>query len=241
MTISLSDRAPTEYRAHTALILHSAETEDQFGNKSYRTIVTRHDVRQEKKGQPYLGPGDFVTGSFADHVLELIDRSPMTYVPDHVCGMSRNAVAWWEPARSRVMFFQAKSDDAVQAFDGKGVPQPPLLFIARARTLYVYALVKNERPNLSTPLMLAPYWNIFSSNAVCQGSMVVPESVAASDTSSWTDTFFKSNFTGLNTTARWNFRGTYAEMLAAATKRGEFDTNWLKPAGTTMEHALCGR
>jgi PRTRC genetic system protein B len=161
-------------------------------------------------------------------------------VPLNVVAVGRGAIAWFEPAAVRTMFFNARSDAATQAFDKKAVPQPPLVFVARNHSLRVFALRQNVRPTLETPLTAAPYWNVYEDGRVCLGTSTIPDTFDPTETAEWTRSFFASNFTHMNTGKRWSYAGTYAEMLHEAVRTGVFKSDWLQKPFTTIKEALCG-
>ena len=236
MKVSLSEAGPTTLRLAAAILLYADER---------RVLARRHPIVEEEGQAPRLGPGTFVTSSMVKEMLDLADQAPLTYLPEHVVAINRFAMAWFDPARSRTMYFRPTSDAAAAAFDGKPIPQPPLLFVARRHALDVFALADNVRPRLDTALYLAPFWNIFGGARggegvrVCVGSMVLPEAIEPAMTGAWADAFFASNFTHLSSGKRWARPGTYAELLAAASERGTFDPAWLVPAQLTLEEAVC--
>jgi PRTRC genetic system protein B len=230
---SLTEDAPTSYTLESAILLYRG------ADKS--NLAMRYDVRADAEGVVRLADGRFATGSLVKELLAMLDRAPLSYVPPSVIATARDAVAWYEPAAMQTMYFDADRDRAVTAFDGKVIPQPPLVFIASKRSLRVFALRTDTRPDLTTPLCEAPYWNTYEDGGICLGSMKIPAAVDPSATAQWTRNFFRSSFTHLTTGKRWAHRGTYAELLADAVKLGHFDPAWLKPArGTTIKSAICG-
>jgi PRTRC genetic system protein B len=233
--VSLHETAPTPYHLASAILIYRTE---EVGLRAQATAV-HHPVR-ETNGVLRFGEGTAVTTSVLSTLQELLDHAPLTYVPPNVVALGRDSIAWYEPAAPRVMFFNTGSDSATQRFNEVVVPQPPLVFVARARALRVFALRHDERPTLDTPLAAAPYWNVYEDGRVCTGSMRIPTSLDPSDTPAWTASFFGSNFTHMNTGKRWSYTGTYAEMLDLAIHTGTFNTDWLQEPCTTVRKALCG-
>ena len=234
MNVRILDDAPQTLKLTSAILLYAGSA-IQDG-----AIAVQHHARIEK-GRATLGPGEFVTESFVSELLAVCQEARLTYVPANTVALGQNAVAWFEPAALRTMFFRANTDRAVSAFDGKLVPQPPLLFVARNRGLSVFALETNERPTMKTPLCLAPFWNVYDDHRVCLGSMRIPKSMRPEETDSWTAAFFASEFTHLSGGKRWAHAGTYAELLADAAAWGSFNPAWLKGCPLTLERALCGK
>ncbi len=233
MNVQLNRPKTVEHTLSGAILLYTADR---------RLIARRHEVLQNKSGGHRLGPGTFITSAFVDSLLESADQPILSYMPPNVVAVSRTSVAFFERAAQRTMFFKASNDVAVNAFDTKVVPQPPLLFIA-GRDLRLFALSSDDRPTLSTRLYKAPYWNMIGDgNTVCTGSMHIPKTASSETTDEWVRAFFASNFTHHSGgVPRWRFGGTYAELLAAAIAKGAFDSSWLVPTNMTVQDAIAGR
>jgi PRTRC genetic system protein B len=229
--------ATSTLRLDSAILLYAAD--GTTASQNQEVLAMRHAIRSDASGIR-LAEGVPITRSLLEGVDDLIGHNALAYIPDRVVAVGRNAVAWYEPAATRPMFFEPRSDAATHAFDRVPVPHPPLVFIAKNRSLSIFALARNRRPTLKTPLAPAPYWNVFDSGRVCLGSTRIPDHIDTSMTGAWTDAFFASNFTHLSSGKRWDFGGTYAELLAAAIARGSFDPAWLCAPMTTVERALCG-
>ncbi|GAA5501080.1 hypothetical protein Dxin01_00811 [Deinococcus xinjiangensis] len=179
------------------------------------------------------------TGDIKD-LVQALGAVSLQFTPEHVVAVSPHALAWWCPAQTRTMYFLSNTDKAVNALSGLPFPQPALLFIATQRQLRVYALSENVRPSPETPLMCAPYFNIFKEHGVCQGSTPYPHHLDALQTAAWEQAFFGSNFTHNAAGVRkiTAFEGSHAELWQAAAQAGEFRTAWLTSAEKTLEEAL---
>jgi PRTRC genetic system protein B len=235
MKITHTYTPPSTFHLRSAILLYEATTPAQ-----HNMIAVEHDILASKH-TPMLGPGRFVTADFVTTLLEQMSVRDLTYIPEHVIATARNAVAWFEPAAIRPLYFAPRvhNDDAVRPFDNCAIPQPPLLFVAKNHQLYVYALADNTRPTHNSTLYYAPYFNIFDDQRVCIGSMTIPKHVDPANTASWSDAFFRSEFTHLTGSKRWLHPGTYAEMLTDLRTREHFPSEWLKPLATTVGEALC--
>jgi PRTRC genetic system protein B len=237
VNVVIHETAPTPFALASAILLYRSAPTDRAAGQ---TTAMHHPVREDPGGGLRLGAGTPVTAGLLEGLRELLDDAPLTYVPPEVVAVGRGAIAWFEPAATRTMFFNARSDAATQAFDGMAVPQPPLVFVARNHALRVFALRENARPALETPLAAAPYWNVYEDGRVCLGSTTLPSSLEPTQTAAWTRSFFASNFTHMNTGKRWAYAGTYAQMLHEAVRTGTFDPAWLQQPFTTIRAALCG-
>jgi PRTRC genetic system protein B len=238
MKTLIVDDAPLRKKLGTAILFYHG-TENTTGTAVARTVARYHEVL-DVNGRMTLGPGDFVTRSAIEALVESLDQRSMTFLPAHVLAAANHAVAWWEPASTRVMYFKTK--DAVNALDGRAIPQPPLVFIARNSNLYVYALLEDERPTITSQLAYAPYWNLFAGrgDTVCVGSTPFPKTHDPERTAEWTAAFFNSNFTHAELRSH-EYPGSYAEMIGAAIAEGTFRREWLRPMNKTLGDALCGK
>jgi PRTRC genetic system protein B len=84
-------------------------------------------------------------------------------------GLSRpgkTLVIWYRPAMVRSLNFSA----ALGIKGGTEVRTPALLFLADGNSLYIYALMDDNRPEAATKLYNAPFFNIYSDGRVCLGT-----------------------------------------------------------------------
>jgi PRTRC genetic system protein B len=64
--------------------------------------------------------------------------------------------------------------------------------------LSIRALIENKRPDGTTKLALAPFWNLSSNGVVCTGSMRRPDSTSVAAIAEWERGFYDSTFTHAN-------------------------------------------
>ena len=144
---------------------------------------------------------------------------------------------WFEPAQERVMFFETR-DPFLNALSGRQLPQPPLVFIAAPSRLRVYALAHDERPAATTPLFIAPFYNVTGGN-VCRGGARFPDRLELSDLSSYSDAFWESAFThGTNQLLSKDFMGSYGELWRRAAETGRYPLETLRSADLSLRHAV---
>lgn len=111
------------------------------------------------------------------------------------------------PAGERAVFFNNKE----LAKRSAKVPHPPLLFAVVKGNWYIFALLENARPQAVTALQLAPYFNVFESNAICIGSTRVPRVSLPRQLLSGKTPFADSEFTHINgATKATHPKGEYA-------------------------------
>jgi len=181
-----------------------------------------------------------VTESLTAILLDTRERlAPLTYIPEPVVGVTDKACAWFVPAQSRPLFFRPTRDVTLNDLSGQHFPQPPLLMISTRNNLSVYALEHNVRPTLATPLMNAPYYNIFDTDTVCLGSAYRPFDGTIEHLHEWEASFYGSQFTHrAGTTTRWITDRTHRELWESAHEAGAFDPGWLIAANTTLADVL---
>src|SRR3990170_4041822 len=120
-------------------------------------FATLHEVRGEKDGAPYLGPGQSLTTSFLRSLAHgLAVRMAPEILPENVLARAPDLLAWWARARCHVMFFGGGSDEAAK-LNGRMYPHPALVFKLWGRELFVRALAADIRPSAETLLLTAPY------------------------------------------------------------------------------------
>lgn len=204
-----------------------------------RTTMTVHDIRRIR-GKATIGPGRVPTQAMVLRLASTLLDSEFAnqWVPPEVLVSTPTTVAWWEPPRSMPMFF-ATRDRAVNALSGRTIPQPALLFIADAAGLRVLALPTAERPAPTSPVALAPHYNLSDKHFLCVGSTPLPNERNPLDTAAWSSAYFASAFTHAGgSNLRHRFPGSYAEMLARAEADGAFNPDWLRLAGTLADIPL---
>lgn len=228
MRIELTDQP--EVKARLALIVYTSDDEKHG-------IVMQHALT-ERKGEVHMAEGMNVTRSTIETLLSLNAMQTLTFIPDGVVAVGVNSLAWTEPRTERPLLFAGASDKALRGIDGQHFPQPRLLFVARGNQLSVFALTGNDRPQATTPLYIAPYFNVFSNHTVCNGSMQRPTNITPENAHEFTHAFFYSNFVHGTGGKRSAFPGTHREMWDAARENGAFKDEWLLPTGLTLAQAI---
>jgi len=205
-------------------------------------FATLHEVRAEKEGAPYLGPGQALTTAFLRSLAHGLGvRMAPEILPDNILARTQDLIVWWTRAQHRCMFFGGGSEEAGK-LNGRRYPHPALAFKIWGRDLFVRALTVNSRPLAETRLMTAPYWNTDSRACVCQGSMRVPEEVSAQTISGWEAAFFGSEFTHPSGAVRLTkhpggFVGLWSSL---ADSKGTFPSEFLTDAKQTLREFIEG-
>ncbi len=210
----------------------------QEGRHQGDAFATVHEVTGVEEGQPALAPGQLLTVEGLREIHKALYRvQRLEVLPQHVLAASPERLVWFEPARSRVMFFKS-GDTFLDGLSGQAFPQPSLLFIANERSLRVFALPASERPAGETNIYAAPYYNT-TSVGVCVGSMPLPDSLSVGDTAVYADAFFHSAFThGTSERLLRGWGGSYGELWVHARDEGVFPMQHLVPLDMTVEEAI---
>ena len=217
-----------------ALLIYERAT--QHGSEA---LLRKHAVQQ---GDVFtLGPAQALTRADVNNLTHLLAGQGLQRTRPTTLAVGLQCVAWWRPPGLRPMLFDAKyaQSRSVARLSGIPVPHPGLVFVATPDTLKVYAVAGNGLPTDDTPLMHAPYWNMFPSGQLCRGTTRYPDSCTPTAQDDWETAFFQSVFTGPSRTDRYmNWGKSYEELLDAALAAGTVPEQVLLPAGLTLAQAL---
>lgn len=100
-------------------------------------------------------------------------------IPEHLLfGKSKigvSAVVWYRPSMKRSLNFSSH----LNIKGNHTVTVPATLYVVINNTLYVYALMTDERPKLSTKIYNAPFFNIYTDGRVCLGTAHVGQKTSS--------------------------------------------------------------
>ena len=202
------------------------------------SFATVHKVTGVDEGAPALAAGRLLCLEELRTIHKaLYKMQKLSINPPHVLASSPERLVWFEPAWPRVMFYSGE-DAYLNGLSGRTFPQPPLLFIAGASSLRVFALSADERPTADTKVYTAPYYNT-SSSGVCLGSMPLPAELSPEQTDGFTAAFFHSAFThGTAQRLLKGWGGSYGELWTHAHEGGTFPVQHLVPLNTDVEAVI---
>jgi len=156
-----------------------------------------HEASVGKGTAPQLGPALPLSTMFLKSLAEGLGSNLRTeLLPPNVLVRTPDTLVWWTPAASRRMFF-SQFDEILGSLSGRSFPHPALVFRVSGRELRIRAIKQGKRPDATTPLFVAPYYNTQENGLVCQGSMRSPEGPFVNSMTAWEDAFFASEFTHL--------------------------------------------
>lgn len=161
------------------------------GNKYFASI---HGVNVDKDGRVALEAGVQATVEGLTSMFECLlpeKEKECDFVPETILSFGVNHLAWWCPPRTRRAWFDCKKLGKKTA----EVPYPGLVFIAKQRCLYVFAVKGNGRPKPETELYQAPVFNVGTEGGVCLGNSIPPEGFSIKSVGEWETVFFDSRFT----------------------------------------------
>jgi len=141
-----------------------------------RHVGVWHDIDSAAPGAPQLGPGRLLTH---DAVRDLAQRlsggsNVRAILPACILVADTDLLVWHRPALRRPIIFDTADKKLNADVSGQPVLHPPLLFVARPGKLSIHALANDYRPEMTTPLFRAPYFNTYASGAMCEGSVPLP-------------------------------------------------------------------
>ena len=156
-----------------------------------------HEAIVGKGTAPQLGPALPLSTMFLKSLAEGLGSNLRTeLLPPNVLVRTPDTLVWWTPATSRRMFF-SQFDEILGPLSGRSFPHPALVFRVSGRELRIRAISQSKRPDATTPLFVAPYYNTQENGLVCQGSMRSPDGPFVNAMTAWEDAFFASEFTHL--------------------------------------------
>lgn len=220
-----------------ALLLYG---ESDYNGYPYRQpFVTVHDVFHEPNGEILLSPAQLATPAMLATLMAGVGQSiPVEILPECVLARTADMVVWWSPAKCRPLFFRGMNDDKALAdrLNGKQYPQPPLLFKASGKSLWVRALRENQRPEATTKLCMAPYWNCYDNAVVCTGSMEIPQQKSVTAIEKWEHSFFHSAFThAAGVKKHTRFPGGVLALWRNLQGQKRFPSKYLVPLPETLQ------
>jgi PRTRC genetic system protein B len=189
MQVHLSIGENRRFELHEALLIY---------RDRQSSFITRHDVTTRKDAPPTLGPAQPLTVAFIESLTRSLSGSVQAEVlPTNVLAKADRMIVWWTPAQRRQMFYE-NSEGRAAKLNGCIFPQPPLVWRVSNGELNIRALTESKRPDSSTKLAVAPFWNISDDGRVCTGTMRRPDSASVASIPAWERGFYESAFTHAN-------------------------------------------
>ena len=161
----------------------------------HRAFATLHEVAKQEEGAPLLGQALPLSLAFLRELAQSLGSQVAPEIlPANVLARTPEMIVWWNQAARLPMFFGA-ADEEAKKLNGGVFPHPPLVFKVRDGELFVRALERNVRPEGTTQLMNAPYWNVGGDARVCLGTARAPKDATVASIPAWEAAFHRSSFT----------------------------------------------
>jgi PRTRC genetic system protein B len=161
----------------------------------HRAFATLHEVAKQEEGAPLLGPALPLSLAFLRELAQSLGSQVAPEIlPANVLARTPDMIVWWNQA-ARLPMFLGAADEEAKKLNGGIFPHPPLVFKVRGGELFVRALERNGRPESTTSLMNAPYWNVGGDARVCLGTARAPKDALVASIPAWQDAFHRSSFT----------------------------------------------
>src|SRR5581483_9630275 len=107
----------------------------------------------------------------------------------------------------------------------------------RPDSLLVFVSGGDGRPELKTPLLKSPFYNVNAQHEVCCGSSQIPDHCWPAAIPGWTTAFYQSAFTHTNTEdaavlKKGTMRKLWGDLISG--RRKHFPYHLIKPAGISV-------
>ncbi|PZP29068.1 MAG: PRTRC system protein B [Roseateles depolymerans] len=207
-------------------------------------FATVHEIGM-KGNAPLILEGKALTPSAAVQLaLDLAKNANRGgFVPECLLYLDGDTMAWWVPPARRHIAFRSTELGAPER--GEVVPHPGLVFRVNGRRhWHVWAVTGAARPTESTPLLQAPYFNVYGDGGICTGNVTLPDGTTAERIEAWNRAFFGSFFTHPNVNGKLvTYRGGaykfWRDMLDG--RHPEFPERVLVPSRKTLGEVLAHR
>lgn len=180
------------------------------------SFITRHDVAACKNAPPTLGPAQPLTVAFIESLIHSLGGCVQAEVlSPNILAKADRMLAWWTPMRRHQMFY-GNAEGKSAELNGRIFPQPPMVWRVSNGDLSIRALTEDKRPDKTTKLAVAPFWNLSDDGRVCTGTMRRPDSASVAVIQAWERGFYESAFTHANigrlTRHKGGFEGLWREL-----------------------------
>ena len=183
-----------EVRLDSAILLYKSKRDGE--NKSFATV---HPIRFNENEEPIICPGTPASRKGVAAALRELseDRIKPALLPAHILARGNDHLVWYRPAMKRPVWFRCAELGERTAV----VPHPATLWLIAPDSgqCFVFALRDDQRPDETTRLFQAPYFNVWNTGRVCIGSAGVPQGEDALNPANWETMFYDSWFSHPNT------------------------------------------
>lgn len=209
-------------------------------------FATLHDVRDN-----VIQPGRPLDTADLEQLFRNDGKrgSGCVYLPENVLQYNRDSITWYARQKTAPIFFKASiaGHAKMNKINGKSVRWPALLFRLQQSSLECFALSNDKRPEPSTALYRAPFWNVSDAATVCMPSGIREKlwskdgigNITLNAMQVMEEAFYQSAFSHPND-KKSIIRGGHNAYWLAAVKHPEvkFDTAALIKTGLKLKDIL---
>lgn len=211
------------------------------GDAAFATV---HEIGLRGKAPLILEGKALTPGAAVQLALDLAKNAKLGgFVPECLLYLDGDTMAWWVPPARRHIAFRTTELGAPER--GEVVPHPGLVFkVDGRRRWHVWAVAGAARPSEASPLLQAPYFNVYGDGGICTGNVSLPDGTTAERIEAWNQAFFGSFFTHPNVQGKLvTYRGGamkfWRDMLDG--RHAEFPERVLVSTGRTLADVLAHR
>ncbi len=161
-------------------------------------IASVHDIAFNKQGVAELCAGSLMTkAAVSELVRSVTPEQSMRLIPSKILATGVEGMMWWKKPSVEMVWFNTNGEDGIGARCGR-VPLPGLVFVVSDSRWYVFAVKGDQRPDATTHLYQAPFYNVDSKGLICRGNAELPSTSTVDDMDGFERAFFQSRFTHPN-------------------------------------------
>ena len=139
---------------------------------------------------------------------------------------------WWEKQQIRTLFFDENLGIGTKII----CEMPPVLFMVQRKSLTVFALNVNEKPNEKKKLYYMPLPNLYDNQTVCMGTAKIKKNHASVEEmiQDYSFAFWNSEFNSFHGSNEKRFNGSFLQYIKELGK-AKFNLKNLKSAKKTVK------
>jgi len=225
------------YQPYKALLFYSSEAESGHYVESYDMDnqgrpINAHPLSVKESEQLARGLNYTIEKSS-------VFLKPEGLIPENVLHYNSSGdccAVWFTGERKQHLLFKKE----LGIVSGEAY-LPPLLWRATKSQVWIWALANGDRPNLSTPLYFAPFFNTYSDGRICMGNVDVdfPDGCSLEKfITEWERFYFGSAFSHLLGGVS-PVKGNIVQLWKKQTEKGKsFPKSILKKTGRKLKDIL---
>jgi PRTRC genetic system protein B len=178
--------------AQEALLVYRLEY-NQLAPYADQGDFPRHYVTINPVTNGEIGAGRPLTREILSSFMGILskDYNKPAFLPANVLAYVPDVqLTWWTPSSVRHLFFAKETGIP----SGKGAV-PGSVFSVTSGGLSIWALKKDERPDLRTDIYHYPLFNVYERGNCCLGNIEAPKRISVDDRGTWERIYFNGTCT----------------------------------------------